>query len=59
MTVTLTSEVLGQAVGTDYTGTLEAWLLASGYAKQAAYAGPGVSKGTPACAMRALETWLK
>ena len=52
MTVTLTSEVLGQAVGTDYTGTLEAWLLASGYAKQAAYAGPGVSNsGASAAAL--------
>lgn len=43
MTVELTSPVLGQDVGTTYTGTLEAWLLASGYAKQAGYAGPGVS----------------
>lgn len=43
MTVTLTSPVLGKAVGASYTGTLEAWLLASGYAKQVAYTGPGVS----------------
>lgn len=43
MTVTLTSPVLGQAVGTTYTGNLEAWLLASGYASQAGYTGPGVS----------------
>lgn len=43
MTVELTSPVLGQAVGTTYTGTLEPWLLAEGYAKQAGYTGPGVS----------------
>jgi hypothetical protein len=43
MTVELTSPVLGQAVGTNYTGALEAWLLAEGYAKQAGYTGPGVS----------------
>lgn len=43
MAVTLTSPVLGQAVDFVYTGPLEAWLLATGYAKQAAYAGPGVS----------------
>lgn len=43
MTVELTSPVLGQAVGTPYTGNLEGWLLAEGYAKQAGYTGPGVS----------------
>lgn len=43
MTVELTSPVLGQAVGTTYTGTLEPWLLAEGYAKRAGYTGPGVS----------------
>lgn len=43
MTVTLTSPVLGKAVGDTYTGTLEDWLLASGYAKKAGYTGPGVS----------------
>lgn len=43
MTVTLTSPVLGQDVGTTYTGTLEAWLLSAGYAKQAGYTGPGVA----------------
>lgn len=43
MTVTLTSEALGQQPGTTYTGPEEAWLLAEGYAKQAAYTGPGVS----------------
>lgn len=43
MAVTLTSPVLGQDVGYVYTGNLEAWLLAEGYASQAAYAGPGVS----------------
>lgn len=43
MTVELTSPVLGKGVGATYTGTLEAWLLAEGYAKQAGYTGPGVS----------------
>lgn len=43
MTVELTSPVLGQDVGYEYTGPLEAWLLAEGYAKQADYDGPGVS----------------
>lgn len=43
MTVELTSPVLGKAVGDTYTGTLEAWLLAEGYAKQDGYTGPGVS----------------
>lgn len=43
MTVEITSPVLGKAVGETYTGDLESWLLAQGYAKQAAYAGPGVS----------------
>jgi len=43
MTVTLTSPVLGKAVGDTYTGTLEDWLLAEGYAKRAGYTGPGVS----------------
>lgn len=43
MTVTLTSQVLGQEVGTTYTGPLEAWLLAEGYAKQDGYTGVGVS----------------
>lgn len=43
MTVTLTSPVLGKAVGDTYTGTLEAFLLAEGYAQQDGYTGPGVS----------------
>lgn len=43
MVVELTSPVLGKDVGENYTGTLEPWLLAQGYAKQAAYTGPGVS----------------
>lgn len=43
MTVTLTSPAMGLAVGDTYTGTLEAWLLANGYAEQAGYTGPGVS----------------
>ena len=43
MAVELTSPVLGQDVGYVYTGDLEAWLLAEGYAKQDGYTGPGVS----------------
>lgn len=43
MTVELTSPVLGQDVGSEYTGDLEPWLLSQGYAKQAGYTGPGVS----------------
>lgn len=49
MSVKLTSPVLGKGVGYIYTGTLEAWLLAVGYAKRDAdtsptsYTGPGVS----------------
>lgn len=50
MVVELTSPVLGQAVGTEYTGPLEAWLLASGYAKQDAYTGVGVSNSGAAAA---------
>ena len=36
MTVKLTSPVLGLAVGADYTGNLESWLLNEGYATSAA-----------------------
>ena len=43
MAVELTSPVLGQDVGYVYTGPLESWLLAEGYAKQDGYTGPGVS----------------
>lgn len=43
MTVTLTSPVFGLQVDDPYTGPEEAWLLAQGYAKQAAYTGAGVS----------------
>jgi hypothetical protein len=43
VTVQLTSPVLGLDVGADYTGSLESWLLAEGYAEQAGYTGPGVS----------------
>lgn len=43
MTVTLTSPVLGKAVGDTYTGQLEDWLLSEGYAKRVGYTGPGVS----------------
>lgn len=38
MTVELTSEALGKAVGATHTGPEEAWLLANGYAKQAGLA---------------------
>jgi len=47
MSVKLTSPVLGKGVGYIYTGTMEAWLLAEGYAKRDAdttptsYSGPG------------------
>lgn len=43
MPVTLTSPVEGLAVGATYTGPLEAWLLAEGYASQDGYTGPGVA----------------
>lgn len=43
MTVQLTAPVEGLQPGANYTGPDEAYLLASGYAKQAAYAGPGVA----------------
>lgn len=43
MTVNITSPVLGKNVGETYTGSLESWLLANGYASQAAYTGPGVA----------------
>lgn len=43
MPVTLTSPVLGQPVGFTYTGDLEEWLLAQGYARQDGYTGPGVA----------------
>lgn len=36
MAVTITSPVLGLAVGASYTGTLEPWLLAEGYARNSA-----------------------
>lgn len=48
MTVTLTSPVLGKAVGDTYTGNLESWLLAEGYASQDGYTGPGVANTGPA-----------
>lgn len=50
MVVTLTSQVLGQEVGSTYTGQLEDWLLASGYAKRASYTGVGVSNTGAAAA---------
>lgn len=37
MAVTLTSPILGLEVGATYTGPLEAWALAEGYAKQTGY----------------------
>lgn len=43
MTVEITSPVLGKLVGETYTGTMEAWLLAEGYASQDGYTGPGVA----------------
>lgn len=49
MSVKLTSPALGKGVDYIYTGTLEDWLLAEGYAKRDAdtvptsYAGPGVA----------------
>lgn len=43
MAVELTSECLGQKPGYSYTGELEDWLLAQGYAKRAGYTGVGVS----------------
>lgn len=47
MAVTLTSPVLGQEPGYSYTGPLEGWLLAEGYASQAGYTGVGVSNTGP------------
>lgn len=44
MTVTLTSPAMGLNVGDAYTGALEAWLLAQGYASQDGYTGPGVQE---------------
>lgn len=44
MAVTLTSPVLGQEPGFVYTGTLEDWLLAQGYARRDGYTGPGVQQ---------------
>ncbi len=43
MTVEITSEVFGKVPGETYTGAMEAWLLANGYAKQAGYTGVGVA----------------
>jgi hypothetical protein len=43
VTVTITSEVFGKKPGETYTGAMEAWLLAEGYASQAGYTGVGVS----------------
>lgn len=47
MTVKITSPVEGLMPGDDYTGSREAWLLASGYASQAGYTGPGVANSGP------------
>jgi hypothetical protein len=47
VTVTLTSQVLGKQPGDTYTGTLEDWLCAEGYARKAGYTGPGVSNTGP------------
>ena len=43
MAVEITSPVLGKEVGESYTGPLEAWLLAEGYASQESYTGVGVA----------------
>lgn len=43
MPVVLTQEVEGLNVGDTYTGADEAWLLASGYADQDGYTGPGIA----------------
>lgn len=43
MTVNITSEVFGKKPGETYTGAMEAWLLANGYASQAGYTGVGVA----------------
>ena len=48
MPVTLTSPVEGLQPGAEYTGADEAYLLASGYARQAGYTGPGVANSGPA-----------
>lgn len=48
MPVTLTSPAVGKQPGDTHTGPEEAWLLAEGYASQAAYTGPGVSNTGPA-----------
>lgn len=42
MTVNITSEVFGKKPGETYTGAMESWLLANGYASQVDYVGPGV-----------------
>lgn len=44
MTVNITSEVFGKKPGETYTGAMEAWLLANGYAKK--QAGPFNGVGT-------------
>lgn len=43
MTVTLTSEAVGQLPGTTYTGPEEDWLLANGYASKAGHATKGAA----------------
>lgn len=48
MPVILTQEVEGLKVGATYTGADEAYLLASGYARQDGYTGPGVANTGPA-----------
>ena len=50
MTVTLTQPAFGKQPGDTYTGTAkeEAWLLASGYADQDGYTGPGIAATGPA-----------
>lgn len=58
MTVQLTSPVLGKAVGDSYTGDLEPWLLAQGYAKRVGYTGPGVANTGPTDVLPAQDPTL-
>ena len=64
MSVKLTSPVLGQGVDYIYTGTMEAWLLAEGFAKRDAdttptsYVGPGTANTGPTDVVPALDPTL-
>jgi len=52
MAVTITSPVLGLAVGDPYTGNLESWLLAEGYARNS-----GTVDGAPGAARAYADTF--